>query len=60
MGLTYGDLFTDWEMAVAKQVINRFQARNWSADYFDGMGRVVQTQAEGESGYNNHFRYCRL
>jgi RNA polymerase sigma factor (sigma-70 family) len=28
MGLTYGDLFADWEMAVAKQAVSRFQARN--------------------------------
>jgi DNA-directed RNA polymerase specialized sigma24 family protein len=28
MGSNYGDLFADWEMAVAKQAISGFQARN--------------------------------
>jgi RNA polymerase sigma-70 factor (ECF subfamily) len=39
MGLTYGDLFADWEMAVAKQAISRFQARipRFKGMYFDDL-----------------------
>ena len=25
MGLTYGDLFTEWEIAIAKKVVSHFQ-----------------------------------
>jgi len=50
--------YPDWGTLGQQRIITKtFYDENdntkylWSADYFDGLGRVVQTQTNGESGY---------